>query len=283
MNSNTVIEQMLARKSIRKYTDREPTDEVVETIVRAGRQAPFAAQLGSVLLKRDREKAPFRAPLLFTICVDVHRLELVMARRGWKTMTNDLSLLLFGIQDACYMAENMVTAAESLGMGSCFLGGTPYNADKVAERYKLPPRIFPLVELAMGYPDEDPPPRPRYPLFFHLFEDEYADPDEAGLAEAMRVMDEGYLSQDYYREANYMVPLQGGREETFTYADYSWTEHMGRKWGQWLGSPGQLLEQMAACGFDICVPTEGDTGSGGFGEEDEESQGAGSADDGDTD
>ena len=268
MSSNTVVEQMLARKSIRKYTDREPADEVVEAVVRAGRQAPFAAQLGSVLLKRDRENTPFRAPLLFTICVDAHRLELVMARRGWKTMTNDLSLLLFGIQDACYMAENMVVAAESLGMGSCFLGGTPYKADKVAERYKLPPRIFPLVELAMGYPAEDPPPRPRYPLFLHLFEDEYADPDEAELAEAMRVMDDGYLAQDYYRKANYMVPLQGGREETSSFDDYSWTEHMGRKWGQWLGSSEQLVKQFAGRGFDVIAPA-GD-GSGWPASKDEE-------------
>lgn len=283
MNPNTVIEQMLARKSIRKYTDREPTDEVVETIVRAGQQAPFAAQLGSVLLKRDRDNTPFRAPLLFTVCVDAHRLELIMEKRGWKTRTNDLSLLLFGIQDACYMAENMVMAAESLGLGSCFLGVTPYKAKKVIEKYELPPRVFPLVELAMGYPAEDPPPRPRYPLDAHLHEDRYRDFSDEDIERAMRVMDEGYLSQDYYREANYMVPLQRGREETFTYADYSWTEHMGRKWGQWLGEPTQLLEQMAACGFDICVPTEGDTGSGGFGEEDEESPGGAAVDGGDPD
>jgi nitroreductase len=63
MKPNTVIEQMLVRKSIRKYTDREPSDDVVEAIVRAGQQAPFAAQLGSVLLKRDRDSTPFRAPL----------------------------------------------------------------------------------------------------------------------------------------------------------------------------------------------------------------------------
>jgi nitroreductase len=249
MNPNTVVEQMLARRSIRKYTDREPTEEVVETVVRAGQHAPFAAQLGSVLLKRDRDSTPFRAPLLFTVCVDAHRLELIMAKRGWTTRTNDLSLLLFGIQDACYMAENMVMAAESLGMGSCFLGVTPYKAKKVIESYGLPPRVFPLVELTMGYPAEGPPPRPRYPLDAHLHEDRY---------------------REFSGEAGYMVPLQGGREETFTYDDYSWTEHMGRKWGQWLGSRAQLLEQMAACGFDLCVPREGDTGSGGFGEEDEE-------------
>ena len=270
MNSNTTVEQMMARKSIRKYSDREPTDDVVETVVRAGQQAPFAAQLGSVLLKRDRETAPFRAPLLFTVCVDAHRLELIMERRGWKTRTNDLSLLLFGIQDACYMAENMVMAAESLEMGSCFLGMTPYKAKKVIEAYGLPSRVFPFVELAMGYPAEDPPTRPRYSLDAHLHEDRYREFTDDDIERAMRVMDEGYLSQDYYRKAGYMVPLQGGREETFTYDDYSWTEHMGRKWGQWLDEPAQLLEQMAACGFNVRVPTEGDTDIGGFGEEDGE-------------
>ena len=103
----------------------------------------------------------------------------------------------------------------------------------------------------MGYPAEDPPPRPRYPLFAHLYENEYRELDEDELAEAMRVMDEGYLSQDYYRRGDYMVPLQGEKEETFTFDDYSWTEHMGRKWGQWLGSPDQLLGQLARRGFRI--------------------------------
>jgi hypothetical protein len=235
--------------------------------VRAGRQAPFAAQLGSVLLTRDRDRIPFRAPLLFTVCVDAHRLELVMSRRGWKTRTNDLSLLLFGIQDACYMAENMVMAAESLGLGSCFLGRTPYKAEKVIEEYALPPRVFPLVELAMGYPAEDPPPRPRYPLEAHLHEDRYREFSDADVERSMNIMDEGYLSQDYYRKANYMVPLQDGREETFSFDDYSWTEHMGRKWGQWLGSPAQLVEQLAACGFRVGSSESGAAGNVGFGGE----------------
>jgi nitroreductase len=251
VKTTPAVEQMLARKSVRKYTDERPTDDVVEAVVRAGQQAPFAAQLGCVLLKRDPEHSLFRAPLLFTVCVDAHRMELVMARRGWEMVTNDLSLLLFGIQDACYMAENMVTAAESFGMGSCFLGGTPYKADKVAEEYGLPRRVFPFVELAMGYPAEDPPPRPRYPMNVHLFEDTYTEPTEDELTEAMRVMDEGYLSQDYYRKANFMIPLSGDREEMFTFEDYGWTEHMCRKWGQWLGSSLELHEQLEKRGFSL--------------------------------
>ncbi len=178
MKSNPIIESMLNRKSIRKYTDEMPTDEVIHTVVCAGQQAPFASQLCSVLLTR-KKGVPFGAPLLFTICVDLHRMELIMARRVWKMVTNDLSMLFFGIQDASLMAENMVNAAESLGMGSCFLGAAPYNADKIARKYKLPQRVFPLVQLVMGYPAEDPPTRPRYPLNFTLFEDEYPRLEEA--------------------------------------------------------------------------------------------------------
>ncbi len=251
--TNQTIEAMLNRKSIRKYTDEQPSDEVIHAVVRAGQQAPFAAQLGSVLMKRSTggKKLPFGAPVLFTICVDSHRLELVMARRGWKMVTCDLSILIFGMQDAAYMAENMVMAAESFGMGSCFLGGAPYQADKIAEEYSLPPRVFPMVQLSMGYPAEDPPPRPRYPLDLTLFEDRYRELSDDDVSRAMEVMDEGYLSQEYYRRAGYMIPLEDDRKETHSYETYGWTEHISRKWGQWLRSPTDLLEKLALCGFPM--------------------------------
>jgi FMN reductase (NADPH) len=251
MINNTVVETLLNRKSIRRYTDESPSDEVIATIVRAGQQAPFAYQLCSLLLSRKKEQNPFQAPLLFTICVDAHRHERIMAKRNWRMATNDLSLLLFGIQDAALMAQNLVIAAESLGLGSCFLGGAPYRAEAILEEYQLPPRVFPLVQLAMGYPAENPPPRPRYPMDFALFEDEYPKFSDALVEQAMAQMDEGYLAQDYYRRANVLIPLQGDREETFTFDNYTWTEHISRKTGQWQPSSAPLLAQLAACGFHI--------------------------------
>ncbi len=259
MSTNPVLDTMLNRKSIRKYRAEQPADEVVETIVRAGQQAPFAYQMCSVLLKRHAGRNPFHAPLLFTICVDAHRHELVMAQRGWAVVSNDLSLLLFGLQDAALLSENMVIAAESLGLGSCFLGWAPYIADKIAAEYKLPLRVFPLVQLAMGYPAEERPPRPRYPLAFTLFEDEYPALDAAAVQEAMRVMGEGYLAQDYYRRQRAKIPLAGERRETFTYDTYSWTEHISRKAGQWHALPQEILEQFAQRGFHI----PGHSGGGG--------------------
>ena len=121
MRHNDVIDLMLNRKSVRKFEETIPDMETIETIVRAGQQAPFASQLYSVVYQSGGKYA-FQAPLWFLICADVHKLELFMKRRGWTLVTNGVTLLLFALQDASYMAENMTIAGESLGLSSCFLG-----------------------------------------------------------------------------------------------------------------------------------------------------------------
>ena len=249
MKHNIVVQTMLDHKSIRKYANKMPSDELIETIVRAGQQAPFAYQCYSVLLSRKRDRNPYKAPLLFTICLDLHKFELIMVRRNWRLIMNDLALLVLGIQDASLMAENMIVAARGLGLGSCLLGSALYRAEKIAEEYDLPKRVFPLVQLVMGYPAEDPPPRPRYPLEFALFEDRYPKLEEGVISKAMQQMDEGYLAQDYYRNLKAKIRLEGDRTETFTYDDYSWTEHICRKLGQWDPDPKELLGQFEKRGF----------------------------------
>jgi nitroreductase len=174
-----------------------------------------------------------------------------MARRGWEMKGDDGLLILLGMQDAALMAQNMVIAAESLGMGSCFLGGAPFRSTQIITKYQLPPRVFPMVQLTMGYPEEDYPPRPRYPMKFVLFEDRYPDFDEVLIQESIQQMDEGYLSQDYYRNLKAMIPLKGERQETYTYDNYSWTEHISRKWGQRL-FPENIIDQLEKCGFRFC-------------------------------
>lgn len=250
MTDNPTIQAMLNRKSIRRYKDQPVPDEIIQDLVRAGQQAPFSSQLYSVLLSRKGSHA-FGAPLLFTICVDAHKLARIMEKRNWQVVSNDLTLLIFGIQDATLMAENMVMAGEGYGLGSCFLGAAPYMADKIAQQYHLPPRVFPLVQLVMGYPAENPPPRPRYPLEFTLFEDTYPELSDEMLEQAMQQMDDGYLAQDYYRKARYLIPLDGERQETFTYDTYGWTEHISRKWGQWHRSLDEILTQLKKRGFRI--------------------------------
>lgn len=250
MIENAVISSMLNRKSVRKYKTDKPSDEVVDAVVRAGQQAPFASQLYSILLTR-KKKAPFGAPLWFIICVDLYKLERFMKIRGWDVVSNDVTMLLFGLQDAAYAAENMVVAAESLGMGSCYLGVIPERVKPIVKQFKLPKRVFPLVELVMGYPDEEFPPRPRYPMSFTLFEDKYPELTDEQVREAMQVMDDGYLSQGYYVKQKAKIRLMSKKKDTFTYDDYSWTEHISRKWGQWYPSPNKMLKALKDQGFDL--------------------------------
>jgi FMN reductase (NADPH) len=251
MISNPVIDTMLAHRSVRKYKGDMPSDEVIETVVRAGQQAPFAYQCYSVILTKGTENNPFNAPLLFTFCVDLHKFGLIMKKRGWERATNDLTAILFGIEDASYAAQNMVVAGRSLGLGSCFLGAPLGHPEPFTKKYKLPPKVYPIVQLAMGYPAEEDPVRPRYPLGFALFEDEYPELDDESIEEAMREMDDGYIGQGYYERINYMVPLPEGREEKHDFGTYGWTEHISRKLGLWGESLDEQKRQIGKCGLGV--------------------------------
>lgn len=251
---NAVIAQMLRHRSIRKYQSRRPSAGMVETIVRAGQAAAYAAQLYSLVLTTDRKSNPFHAPLLFTVCIDLHKMALIMKRRGWPWASNDLYALLLGAQDAAYMTQNMILAAESMGLGTCLLGTAPYQAEALGKKLALPPRVFPLVQLAMGYPAEDPPVRPRYPLEFTLFKGKYPKLGWSSIAKAMKAMDQGFLKQGYYKRARLMLPLAKGRKEAYTFDDYSWTEHQSRKWGQWNTDVHPLLSLFEKRGFRLTPP-----------------------------
>jgi hypothetical protein len=136
-------------------------------------------------------------------------LELFMARRGWRMVSNDLWVLLLGIQDATLMARTWSSRQRAWGWQAAFWEAHRTGRTKSSKSTNCP------------------------------------------ISKAMAVMDEGYLAQDYYRKLKAKIPLEGDRRETFTYKDYSWTEHISRKWGQWNSSLDELLEQLAKCGFHI--------------------------------
>ena len=191
---NPTLEILASHRSIRKYKADVPSDDAVKAIVRAGQQAAFSGQLASVVLERDARHNPWNAPLLFTLCVDMARMERIMAERDWTVVASDLCMLWFGVQDASLMAQNMIVAAESLGLGTCLLGAAPFMAKALAKRLGLPQRVFPVVQMTVGYPDENPATRPRYPLDVALHDGCYRVPDDEAVGRAMRVMDDGYLA-----------------------------------------------------------------------------------------
>ncbi len=251
---------MHERRSMRQFLDKPVPDDMLEKILTAGFRAPFAAQLCSIVYTRDSKKIetlrqlgayPTTKVLMFFL-VDLRRLEKIMKQRGHTYDFDDSYALWLGLEDASLVAENVILAAEAMELGSVLLGAVPYFVELLAEMFKLPKRVFPVVGLCLGYPDPDEHTeiRPRFPLQYSAYQDEYLDHSTADIEACMKVMDEGYLTQNYYVERNAKIPLQKGKDD-IDYENYSWCEHISRKFcqGGWAKYP--FLEMLRLQDFDI--------------------------------
>lgn len=75
--------------------------------------------------------------------------------------------------DACITAQNMVNAAESIELGTVFLGSILNDSEKICELLNLPRLTYPVVGLGFGYPNENPQLKPRMDMKLRLFENSY--------------------------------------------------------------------------------------------------------------
>jgi nitroreductase len=165
-----LLQTLLEHRTIRKYRPQPIPEIVIEKILQAGVRASTTGnmQVYSIIVTKElenREKvAPFhfnqplvtQAPLLLTFCADFNRFNKWCEARNTKPgYDNFLSFYTASI-DALLVAQNVAIAAESFGLGICYLGTTTYNADKLIEFYKLPKGVVPVTTLAVGYPDEEP-------------------------------------------------------------------------------------------------------------------------------
>ncbi len=111
--------------------------------------------------------------------------------------------------DVALFAQNVVIAAESIGLGICYIGGIRNNPDKVSELLDLPDLVYPVFGLCLGYPDQQPDIRPRLPLEVVLKQDRYSDEGDE-----QRIADYDVAVRDYYRTRS------GGTK------DMSWSEQI---------------------------------------------------------
>ncbi len=238
--ADAIFEVIHRRASIRRFRDDPVPAEILHEVVAAGQRAPFTGQMYAVVVTEDPEKRealaelygplPRRAPVFALVCVDFCRLERFIAARGRVNRADDLTMLLLGVQDAAYAAQNMVLAAEARGLGSCFLGAAPRLAREMAEMFALPSRVLPLVGMVIGYPAEAPPPRPRIPTEYVLHRDAYREMTDADVERALGVMDAGLLREGYYGK-------YAARRDPDPDARYGWGEHVAHKYST---RPGDL-------------------------------------------
>lgn len=161
--------RFLNHRSIREYSGEAVPEPVVAGLVAAAQSAATSSNLQtwsmvSVQDPQAREKLAVLvgnqqqvrdAAWFFAFTADLHRLEEAAHRVGEAADAMDYTeLMLVAIIDAALAAERMVCAAESIGLGICYIGSLRNDPDEVKEILGLPERTAGLFGLCLGWPKE---------------------------------------------------------------------------------------------------------------------------------
>lgn len=165
---NETINQLKNRRSVRAFEDRKIDEESVLAILDAACQAPTAGnqQLYTIirvtdpaLLERLSESCdhqPFikSGKLVLVFCADCLKWQKAYEYAGCEPRMPGAGDLMLSVIDAAIAAQNAVTAAESLGIGSCYIGDILENCEEQRDILGIPDYVVPAVMLVFGYPTQ---------------------------------------------------------------------------------------------------------------------------------
>lgn len=249
------IQQIFRHASVRQYKPDPVPAELIEAVVAAGQRSSTSSNLqtySAVAIIDEEKKARIaelsgnqgqisQAPVFLAWCADLGRLDRVCESRGYRQVTSYVESFLVAAVDVALAMQTAALAAESLGLGMCFIGAIRNQPQKVIALLGLPRLVFPISGMTLGWPAVDPPIRPRLPLQAVLHWDSYNSSQEA---DALEAYDRAMIETGVYRGRQVAAPGGGGREE-----DYGWQEHSARR----ASSPARthLRQVLRQQGFEL--------------------------------
>lgn len=218
---NSTIDTQLRHRTIRQFTGDPLPDDVFRTLMDVAQRTASSrgmqhasiirvvdAQLRSVLADVGHQAYMGQAPEMLVFIVDTHRNQVILDERGAAGYgARSMDSFFEGWTDACLMAQNIVVAAESLGLGTNYFGNVLNSPSRVIELLRLPALTFPVVGLTLGYPAQDPQLKPRMPMSLRVLTNGYTEPPS--VVDALRDYDA--VMQTYYD-----LREHGRRSDTFT-------------------------------------------------------------------
>jgi FMN reductase (NADPH) len=224
---NEVITTILNHRSIRHFKDKQLSDEQIKTIVACAQAASTSSfiQAYSIIGIKDKEKKRKLAEIagnqeyvaenghLFVFCADLSRHELIGEMEGKNVVASIESTEKFMVTliDATLAAQNAAIAAESMGLGICYIGGIRNKLEDVKGLLKTPDRVIPLFGMTVGYPEKINDQKPRLP-FEHVYHEEEYEQDQDVYLRQLKEYNQ--VISNYYEERT-----SGKRKDT-------WTEQM---------------------------------------------------------
>ncbi|MDM9384095.1 NADPH-dependent oxidoreductase [Chlorogloeopsis sp. ULAP01] len=249
---NDCIDTLLSHRSIRAYLSESLPSGTLETLIAAAQSASTSSNLQTwsvVAVESSNRKEKLsqlannqahirQCPLFLVWLADLARLTHIAESRGLPHQGLDyLEMFLMAAIDAALAAQNAVVAAESLGLGTVYIGALRNRPEAVAQVLNLPPHIFAVFGLCVGYADRtiETAIKPRLPQSAVLHRETYqlSEQDEA-IALYNQVM------KAFYNSQKMNVPGD-------------WTEHSAKRvaFAESLSGRDRLREALRNLGFEL--------------------------------
>ncbi len=184
---NSIIDLITSHRSIRKFTNQSIGADMLEQLLLAGSAASTSSYIQAVSIIRviDTEKRLKLVELaggqkyiasaaeFLIFCADLHRNS---KRASNENIEGDFAWaeqFIAATVDVALFSQNVVIAAQSAGLGCCYIGGIRNNPEEVSELLELPNLVYPVFGLCLGYPDQKPEVKPRLPLSVTVQDDKH--------------------------------------------------------------------------------------------------------------
>lgn len=243
---NEVIQLLQSHRSIRKYTDDEIPQETLDELIKCGQSAATSSfiQACTVIQVEDKAKRdelvvlagnqPYiaSAARFLVFCADMNRHQLTCDMHQAEMQSGFTEQFITATVDCALFAQNVITAAQSLGIQGVYIGGIRNQIQAVTDLLELPRLVYPVFGMCLGYPAQNPEVKPRLPLPVVLKKDSYNDEsDPATIGE----YDEQV--REYYRTRT------GGNKDT------AWSEQISEMLGK--EARPHMLEYLKSRGYLI--------------------------------
>ena len=182
-----VTEAQLRHRSIRQYTGKPIDDSLLVSLIQSAQGAAsssFVQAYSLVQVSSPETRAKIAALAggqkwiesaaeFLVICADLSRIEYCCEQQGMGRLEGYAEHFLTATVDASLMAQNLMLAAESEGLGAVFIGGIRNDPSQVSELLELPDQVYPVFGLCLGWPDAEPDLKPRLPVDVILHREKY--------------------------------------------------------------------------------------------------------------
>lgn len=218
---NQTLQTIFNHVSVRKFTEQKLTDNQIKQLVQAAQAASTASyqQSYSIIgIDDDAIKAQIAKMAgdqdfingghLFIFNADLNRNHLIAQKldKNINETVAGVDAVIIGAVDASIAAQNMTLAAESMGMGICYIGGVRDGIVGISELLHLPDEVYPVFGLLVGYPTQKNDPKPRIP-FNGIYHKNHYDPGKLSIIE------------QYNQETRQYYQNRSGKKSDRTWAD----------------------------------------------------------------